>query len=48
MRVSPDEGFEAGAGNSLRYVMEKLQAELTQEVVLSLQGHQDQFGTHTA
>lgn len=36
--TAPDEGLEAGAGDGFRDVREELQAELTQEVILPLQG----------
>lgn len=43
--VVPDEGFEAGASDRFRDVREELQAELTQGVILLLQGQQHQVGT---
>lgn len=48
IRFLPDEGLETGTGNSFRDVGEELQAELTQEVILPLQGQQHQVRTHTA
>lgn len=36
----PDKGLKTGTGDSLRDVREELQAELTQEVILPLQGQE--------
>ena len=44
---SPEEGLEAGAGDRLGDVSEELQAQLAQEVVLLLQGQQQEVGTQT-
>lgn len=45
--VLPDESLQAGTCYCLRDVREELQAELTQEVVLLLQGQKYKVRTHT-
>lgn len=45
--VLPDKGLKAGTGDSFWDVREELQAELTQKVVLPLQGQEHKIRTHT-
>lgn len=45
--VLPDKGFETSTGNSFWDVGEELQAELTQKVILPLQGQEHKVRTNT-
>lgn len=47
MFILPDKGLEAGTSDSLRDVREELQTELTEKIILLLQGQQHKVWTHT-